>query len=290
MNEEIKSAAHEWKPQLTFHVQARFILPGTLLFTRRFGLNFVYMNDDLFNVRNQTFTFAEMVPLMDCILTTKSYNVSEFAAAGSSCATYIPNAYDPHVHYPAKPSAEETSRYSCDVGFIGTFRPGRADYLERIAHQAEYRLRVWGGGWMKMNRLIYLPRWRWAMLRACVVDKELFCDDMGKAIQSIKICLGLLNRGNRDLHTSRSFEIPACGGFMLAERTTEHQTYFEEDKEAVYFNSFEEMIDKIRFYLQHEQSRARIAEAGYNRCLRSDYRYIDRARETLAAYRNMALA
>jgi spore maturation protein CgeB len=77
---------------------------------------------------------------------------------------------------------------------------------------------------------------------------------------------------------------------MLAERTTEHQTYFEEDKEAVYFNSFEEMIDKIRFYLQHEQSRARIAEAGYNRCLRSDYRYIDRARETLAAYRNMALA
>jgi len=105
---------------------------------------------------------------------------------------------------------------------------------------------------------------------------------MGKAIQSNSISLGLLNRQNRDLQTSRSFEIPACGGFMLAERTEEHRLYFEEDREAAYFGSWDELIQKLRFYAAHERPRTEIAMAGYRRCLRSSYRYVDRAVDALA--------
>jgi spore maturation protein CgeB len=108
---------------------------------------------------------------------------------------------------------------------------------------------------------------------------------MGKALQANKIALGLLHRANRDLHTSRSFEIPACGGFMLAERTAEHQEYFAEDREAVYFDTFDELMDKIRYYLRHDAARTRIAADGYRRCLHSGYRYVDRARELLGRLR-----
>jgi spore maturation protein CgeB len=83
------------------------------------------------------------------------------------------------------------------------------------------------------------------------------------------------------MQTCRTFEIPACGALMLAERTEEHRTFFEEDREAVYFSSFEEMIDKARFYAVHESERRRIAQAGYRRCLQSDYSIIDRARHAL---------
>ncbi len=58
---------------------------------------------------------------------------------------------------------------------------------------------------------------------------------------------------------------------MLAERTDEHRGLFEEGKEAEFFESGEELVRKCRHYLDHEDQRARIAEAGLRRCRESDY-------------------
>ena len=74
-------------------------------------------------------------------------------------------------------------------------------------------------------------------------------------------------------------EIPAGGGFMLAERTDEHLRLFEEGREAAYFSSHNELVDKIRYYLANESERARIARAGYERCIRDGYSFDNRIRE-----------
>ena len=74
----------------------------------------------------------------------------------------------------------------------------------------------------------------------------------------------------------RTFEIPACSAFMLAERTDEHLELFKEDKEAVYFTSTEELVDKVAFYLKHEAARRQIAEAGYRRLTTGGFTYWDR--------------
>src|SRR5262249_55274062 len=155
-------------------------------------------------------------------------------------------------------------------------------FLNRIVDLREFRMNIWGGGWSKMRRIDHLHRrMRWRELERSVHAFELWCGDMGKAIQSNRVALGLLNQENRDLQTSRSFEIPACGGCMLAERTEEHRMHFEEDKEAVYFSTFEELRDKLRFYCAHDAARERIAAAGYRRAVESPYRYLDRARFAL---------
>jgi spore maturation protein CgeB len=84
----------------------------------------------------------------------------------------------------------------------------------------------------------------------------------------------------------RTFEVPACKGFFLAERTATHQELFDEGKEAEFFGSIEECADKIRFYLNNESTRDRIAEQGYQRCLKSGYslhRSVSRAIDQIQA-------
>jgi spore maturation protein CgeB len=282
-NAAVMAAVREFRPVVSFFVQARYVAAPTIAAARGFGPVVVYYNDDMYNPANQTFTFSSTVVEADWLLTTKSFNVDEFKQSGARNVLYLPNAFDPAIHLPVRPSAAEVERLGGDVAFIGTFRPERADFLARLANVApDVALNVWGGGWSKMGRPMYWRRRRdWRRLRTRIRGAELWCEEMGKAIQANRIALGLLYRANRDLHTSRSFEIPACGGFMLAERTLEHQQYFEEGREAVYFSSFEEMLDKIRYYLAHDAERTAIAAAGYTRCLRSGYRYVDRARELL---------
>ena len=63
------------------------------------------------------------------------------------------------------------------------------------------------------------------------------------------------------------------GGFLLADRTEEHRSFFEEGREAEFFGDREEFLDKIGYYLDNEGERQRIARAGRRRCLDSGYSY-----------------
>jgi spore maturation protein CgeB len=66
----------------------------------------------------------------------------------------------------------------------------------------------------------------------------------------------------------RNFEIPGCGGFMLTGRPEELDEYYDVGLEMVSYDGFEGLIAKIRYFLDHEQERAAVGFAGYQRTLR----------------------
>ncbi len=77
----------------------------------------------------------------------------------------------------------------------------------------------------------------------------------------------------------RNFEVPACGGFLLTGDSDENlEEYYEDGKEIVIFRSKEDLLEKCRYYLGHEEERAAIAQAGLERTLR-DHTYEIRFRE-----------
>lgn len=74
-----------------------------------------------------------------------------------------------------------------------------------------------------------------------------------------------LNISLRSIHSGiplRALDIMACGGFLLTNRQPELAAYFEEGVEFAAFESVEECVDKVHYYLAHEKERGQIAQAG----------------------------
>lgn len=96
-------------------------------------------------------------------------------------------------------------------------------------------------------------------------------DSYAAAIQSAKICLGLLSKGNRDLHTNRSIEIPCLGGLLCAERTSEHLALYEEGRDAIFWRDAEECAALCHRLLADEPLRREIAGRGHERARRNNH-------------------
>jgi spore maturation protein CgeB len=225
-----------------------------------------YSPDDMLNPSCTSRSLRAAYPLYDIYFTTKTFNVPELLSEGCRRVEFVGNAYCSAIHRPWELTHEEWERYRCDVGFIGAFEQDRALVMQGLCDRG-VPVRTIGIGWNRpARRLRGAPPPRNAIWGA----------EYSKAVCATKINLGFLRKINRDQQTTRSIEIPACGAFMLAERTAEHLELFDEGKEAEFFSSDDELYSKCQFYLANDAARMRIARAGRERCIRSGYSYESR--------------
>jgi len=240
------------------------IRPGTFRRARALQPSLIcvaYSPDDMASPDNTSVDWERCVPLYDVHVTTKSFNLTELPDLGARDVYFVDNAFDPEIHRPLELSEAERRRFAADVGFIGTFESERADAMLSLARQG-VRVTIHGARWERFR-----GRHENLVMRREVLDGL----DYARAVNATKINLGFLRKAYRDLQTTRSIEIPACGGFLLAERTDEHRRLFEEGVEAEFFDSFDELAAKIRHYLAHEDQRRSVAAAGRRRCLEAGY-------------------
>jgi spore maturation protein CgeB len=65
----------------------------------------------------------------------------------------------------------------------------------------------------------------------------------------------------------RNFEVPGCGGFLLTERVPHLERYFELGEEVAVFDGTDDLLEQVVHWLEHEDERRRVADAGYRRVL-----------------------
>ena len=187
--------------------------------------------------------------------------------------SFLPHAYRPNCDFPVTISEADRQEYASDLAFVGTWEAERASMLAQLK---EFDLRIWGNNWHKAGKELGLG--------GAIQNRAVYCEEMSRVVNASKINLAFLRKANRDRHTSRTFEIPACGGFQLSERTDEVLSFFEEGKEIECFDTVDELKDKARYYLAHEAQRQCIALAGMARSQRSGYSYTDRLQTILEYY------
>jgi spore maturation protein CgeB len=167
--------------------------------------------------------------------------------------------------------------YEHDVVVVATHTPHKEQVLnELLSRMPSVDLAIWGNGWTERCRS---PR-----LRRCIKGYALNGQSYATAICSAKVNLAIMSShsiGFEDQTTTRTYEIPACGGFMLHERSPELLTLFTKDEEVACFESPEELAAKVKCYLSDAPARRAIAMAGYWRCVPA-YSYDNRMAEILS--------
>lgn len=205
------------------------------------------------------------LPNFDLIFVPANLEKGLRAAGAKGKIEYVPLGVDPEIHHPMRLTQAEVERYQSDVCFIGgvdmRFHKARRAMIEyAVVHGV--KMKVWGG-------------YREHILTSPIRDVwqgQIWGEDMRKALCAAKIGLnfhvdhaaGELDRGLN----MRAFELAGCGVFQLLQRVPGVCEFFEEGKEIVCFDTAEEMLDKIDYYLSHDAERERIAQAGRERALR----------------------
>lgn len=201
--------------------------------------------DNMIKKHNSSLYFKFSIPLYDIIYTTKSNTIKSFKKLNARRVELITQAYSKFEHYPEDYSKD----FDYGILFIGSPEDDRIEKLKFLSKK-NIKVNVFGNGWEKYDLKNYS--------NIKIHNRPLLDSDFRKAISSSKISLNFLRKINDDIHTSRTFEIPACGGFMISERSIEHSDFFIEDNEAVYFDGSDELYQKVLLYLDNEKPREKI--------------------------------
>jgi spore maturation protein CgeB len=228
------------------------------LLRRRCGCVINYNIDDPFGRRDwhRFSAYRAAVPHYDMVVVIRELNVPEAQQLGASRVLCVHRSADEVSHAPVAMTPADLSAWSCEVLFLGTWMPERGPFLAELLRLG-VPLTIRGARWQ------HAPEW--PQLAAAYKGGPVFGTDYAKAIQGARINLGLLSKGNRDLHTTRSLEIPALGAMLCAERTSEHEAMYIDGAEAVFWSSTEECAQACRKLLADEPRRATIASAGHRR-------------------------
>ena len=159
-------------------------------------------------------------------------------------------------HFLYRPS---TSDPIYDVTFVGQPHGTRRQTIAAI-RAAGIDVKTWGHGW-ESGRLTQ--------------------EEMIRVFSSSRINLNLSNASTTGVGWARwlpwrraplpqqikgrNFEIPGCGGFVLTGMAENLDEYYVPDREVSVFSDVDDLVAKVRFYLDHEPQRQQVAEAGYAR-------------------------
>lgn len=165
-----------------------------------------------------------------------------------------------HLGYSHKPKAIQAfasfnARYfynkklprDIDVSFIGGIPnfPRREEYIE----------------FLKKNKVnIVAP--------GGVTSHKLTWEEYSDIINRSKISLNFCLQGNLSPQIKgRVFEVTSCRTCLIEDEGIETREFFDEGKDFIMVNSKEEMLEKILYYLKHDDERETIAESGYRKAI-----------------------
>jgi spore maturation protein CgeB len=209
----------------------------------------------------------------DLVATTKSFQLDALKMIlPPDGVALVHHGYGGEVHRPVR----APNQPPIDVLYIGNANPRKAALMLTLAEAMPNTvIRVVGQRWSKYARGTALAR----TLSGTALSGDFYAAEITTAKINLAFHMGKDPKtGFADLVSTRSFEIPACGGFMLHIDNDEIRSLYDVPSEIDTFASPEELIAKVRYWLDHPVERQEVAARGHARAVPA-YSYFERGRE-----------
>jgi hypothetical protein len=272
-NATLLDAVETLRPHAFLTVKGLYLTPNTLKEIRRLGvMTLNYYPDyhfDYIDFDQRTFE------LYDRFFTTKSFQIPFLKERlGSDRAVFLHHGYSSLVHYPRVRQVDEPD-FVADCAYVGNYSSYKARWLEIVARALPtVKLAIVGSGWRgPTNNSILAPN---------VMGHQLQGDAYSRFLQHVRINIAFHSGPSgadqwQDLVSTRTFEIPACKGFMLHIDNDELREIYEPGKEIDVFATGAQLCEKITYYMPRPQIRQEMIERAYSRCVPA-YSYDARAK------------
>jgi hypothetical protein len=210
--------------------------------------------------------------------------IKEFQKRGVRNIEWLAQGFEESFYRFDRLTEEEQKLYSTDVVLVGRITPTRdgrhPGYAERarlIGRLLREGIRVtWWGP--RIPRRLRNLRLLFSGVGRAWGGKFIFNQEYAKAATGAKVFLASEAQPEveRTL-SSRIFAACGCGAFYLTQYARGIEEVFVPGREIAVFRGADEMVAQVRHYLQHEDERCAIAEAGRRRVLK-EYTYQARFR------------
>ena len=195
--------------------------------------------------------------------------LSELTAVGQLNALYLPLAALPDFHAPQKLDPAAQRKYGAKLSFLGAGYPNRRAAFRQLRH---FDFKIWGSDWEGDDSLTAHVQQKGARISPEEAVRIYNASQINLNLHSSVQAKALVPPG--DFVNPRTFELAACGAFQLVDRRDLMPELFTGD-EVASFNSMQEFLDKIEYFLARPAERAAFAERGRRRVLR-DHTYHQR--------------
>jgi spore maturation protein CgeB len=272
INSEVLQAAERLKPDVILVFKGMELFPGTISNLKNYtGLLINYNPDHPFEFYSPgagNSYVKESIPFYGLHLSYSTNIVRRLRQEYNVRAECIPFGYDETL----APKPSNTMLKNRFI-FIGAWDSERAAFFDEL----DSGISIYGPSeWF--TRTSKQPN-----TRSSYRNKELYDQEYINASYSAAGCLNLLRKQNlvECSHNMRTFEVCGYGGLLISQRTEEQQSFFEEDKEAIFFDTIEELKDKLSFLKKHPDLIESIKSKAKLRCLTSGYSYLDRTAQLM---------
>ena len=242
--------------------KAIFITPNTTSLLKQKTSKLVHSTPDMAFYANKSKLFYASLPFYDFCITTKTIELDIYHKyLQKPKVLFMPQGFSKKNHKPHYSFSQKEDA----IVFIGLAEPSRFKIAETILAN-NLTLKLVGFGWgsfaarHKDNKNLQF------------LGTALYGEDYSHLISSSKFALGLLSKQFKELHTTRTFEIPACGTALVTEQNHEINGFFEDD-EVIFYDNYDQMISKIKYFFKQEQELEDLTNKGFQKVHNLGYDY-----------------